>query len=227
MICNKGQARMVMPDIWNSFAHTHQLTDTQLDLFKQYATLLQDWSVKINLTTITSAPDILDYHFADSLAAAPLIAKNNYHTIADIGTGGGFPGIPLKIKFPHLTVYLLEVNQKKINFLHEVIRALSLENVIIVDLDWRTFLRTTNYSIDLFCARASLSVKELLRVFASDQYRNVHLLYWASTQWQPTDHEQTYLVEQYPYQVGNKQRVLIQFASHKKSYKVPINGTWK
>lgn len=207
----------MVTDIWDSFAHAQQLTNTQLELFKQYAALLQDWSAKINVTTITNEQDIRDYHFADSLAAAPLIAQNNYQTIADVGTGGGFPGLPLKIKFPHLQVYLLEVNQKKINFLREVIAALSLDNVIIIDLDWRTFLRTTTYPIDLFCARASLSVTELTRLFApSCHYRNAHLLYWASTQWQPTAQEQQYLVQQYPYVVGNKQRVLVQFASKKK-----------
>lgn len=208
----------MVTDIWDSFARAQQLTNSQLELFKQYATLLQDWSAKINVTTITNEQDILDYHFSDSLAAAPIIVQNKIQTIADVGTGGGFPGLPLKIKFPHLNVYLLEVNQKKINFLREVIAALSLDNVTIIDLDWRTFLRTTTYPIDLFCARASLSVKELTRLFASScHYRNAQLLYWASTQWQPTVQEQQYLAQQYPYAVGNKQRVLIQFSSKKES----------
>ncbi len=57
--------------------------------------------------------------------------------------GPDFPGIPLKIVFPHLQISLIEVAHKKINFLNEVIRALNLENVEVVDLDWRTFLRKT------------------------------------------------------------------------------------
>ncbi len=117
-----------------------------------------EWNEKTNITRITSLADILEYHYRDALHLDRFIDMQQIKTICDIGTGGGIPGIPLKIKYPHLHVVLIEVNGKKIAFLRDLIETLGLKNVEIVDLDWRTFLRQTNMPIDLFVARASLPV---------------------------------------------------------------------
>lgn len=200
-------------DAWHHFKHTEQLDDNQLDYFKQYASLLAQRAAQINLTTIIKEQDIINYHFKDSLAAGHFVSLMQYKVLADVGTGGGFPGIPLKIKYPQLPVYLLEVNQKKVNFLHEVITTLGLANVEVLSIDWRTFLRTTSYAVDLFCARASLAPAELLRMFQpASAYRHAQLLYWASTKWQPTAIEQPYITHQYRYHIAAKERVLVQFA---------------
>jgi 16S rRNA (guanine527-N7)-methyltransferase len=131
-------------------------------------------------------------------------------SVADVGSGGGFPGIPLAIKYPHVLVLLIEVNQKKVRFLQEVIRVLGLANVSISDYDWRTFLRQTTYDIQLFCARASLQPEELIHLFKpSCQYQHAQLVYWASAQWKPDKRLNPYIVGDISYTVDKKQRRLI------------------
>ena len=93
--------------------------------FSTHAKELIDWNCKINLTTITHPHDIAIKHFLDSLAAAPLIPKQA--RLLDIGSGGGFPGIPLKLLMPELSIFLIDANRKKANFLKHALRILKLE----------------------------------------------------------------------------------------------------
>ena len=122
----------------------------------------------------------MQYHFIDSLIVANYIDLTTIKSIADVGTGGGFPGIPLKILYPHLSMTLIEVTEKKIRFLENVVAQLGLSSVEIVNLDWRTFLRKTSSPIDLFVSRASLHSDELLKMFKpSCVYKQATLVYWA------------------------------------------------
>lgn len=197
---------------WRSFILEEGLTEQQAMLFERYLVLLSDWNEKINLTRIVGFADILAYHFQDSMRIGKFIDLNNIHRLCDVGTGGGFPGIPLKILYPELSVILLEVNTKKINFLHTVIQELALSDCTVCTLDWRTFLRQAPYEIDLFVARASLKPEELIRLFkAGCSYKNSQLIYWASTQWQPTLGEKPYLKKTETYTVGNQKRVFAFF----------------
>ncbi len=201
-------------NLWLEFQNRFDLSEEQLNLFKKYTELLQEWSDKINLTTITSIEDIINYHFQDSLAVCKFQDFSKISSICDIGTGAGFPGIPLKIKFPQIKVTLIEVNQKKVNFLNELIKELNLQNIEISDLDWRTFLRKTDYQLNLFISRASLQTDELLRMFKpSCVYKNSKLIYWASKQWKPTTADLAHLKKEEIYKVGNKQRKLIFFSA--------------
>ena len=132
--------------------------------------------------------------------------------IADVGSGAGFPGIPLKILFPHLSIVLIEVAHKKVDFLNQVIKTLEFQNAQVIDHDWRTFLRKTDEPIDLFVARASLHTDELIRMFKPIcTYNNRKLAYWASKEWQPTKIEEPYLISDQMYMVKNKQRRIIFF----------------
>jgi len=172
--------------------------------------LLIEWSDKINLTTITAPSAAIKYHFQDSLVIDRTLDMHTITTLCDVGSGAGFPGIPLAIKYPHMRVVLIEVNNKKIDFLDLVINKLELENVEIYPHDWRTFLRSTDDTVDLFCSRASLHTDELLRVFKPGcQYKDAQLVYWAAVDWQPIDREKPFITQQVPYSVGNKKRKLV------------------
>lgn len=108
-----------------------QLTAQQLDQFAVYATLLREWNKRTNLTAITSTDQIYLRHFLDSLVCTrcwPMPPQ----TLVDIGSGAGFPGLPLKLLYPALDVTLLESVGKKAAFLRHVTAALGLSQVTIV-----------------------------------------------------------------------------------------------
>ena len=193
--------------LWQDFVKNEQLSSRQEEQFRLYTDILLEWNEKTNITRITSLSDILHYHYRDALHLDRFIDMRTISTLCDVGTGGGIPGIPLKIKYPHLRVLLIEVNGKKIAFLQEVIERLGLENIEIIDLDWRTFLRTVHEPIDLFVARASLSVTELARALTSGTpYYHSTIVYWASIRWWPTDQEKAYIKRDESYELGDKMR---------------------
>lgn len=107
-----------------------QLTDVHISQISTYLDLLLKWNQKMNLTAVREPEQIVQRHFGESLFAASLVAAAcpGARTLADIGSGAGFPGIPIKIAVSHLQVTLIESQQKKATFLREVIRTLSLSS---------------------------------------------------------------------------------------------------
>lgn len=105
----------------------YTLQEEQLEQFFTYKELLIEWNKKMNLTAIEQEEDIITKHFIDSLSIASYIPDTA--KVIDIGTGAGFPGIPLKILKKDLSITLLDSLNKRITFLEEVIRNLSLENI--------------------------------------------------------------------------------------------------
>ena len=103
------------------------LEDHQLNKFNEYIKLLVEWNEKINLTAITEPNDIVLKHFVDSLTILKYIKEND--KLIDIGTGAGFPGIPLKIVKPEMNIYLVDSLNKRINFLNILIQRLSLNSI--------------------------------------------------------------------------------------------------
>lgn len=104
-----------------------KVSDHQAKLMCRHAKELALWNKKINLTAIKDPVKVAEKHFIDSIA--PISFFNNEKYLMDIGSGGGFPGIPIKIMNPFLNVILIDSSRKKINFLKHVIRTLQLENI--------------------------------------------------------------------------------------------------
>lgn len=102
-----------------------------LSKFEKYQSLLKEWNEKFNLTAILDDQGIIEKHFIDSIYPVKFIDFAN-KSLCDIGSGAGFPGIPLAILNPTLKVTLVESNGKKITFLNEVVKSLSLDNVKVI-----------------------------------------------------------------------------------------------
>ncbi len=107
-----------------------ELTDEMIEQFFLYKNLLLEWNEKINLTAITEEKEILIKHFIDSLTIEKYIPQNA--RIIDVGTGAGFPGIPIKIVRPDVEVVLLDSLNKRINFLNEVIEKCGLKKITTI-----------------------------------------------------------------------------------------------
>lgn len=104
-----------------------EVIESQAEKFYRYMSLLLEWNEKMNLTAITDPMEVIIKHFIDSITISKEI--ENGKKVIDIGTGAGFPGIPLKIIRPDISVTLLDSLNKRITFLNEVIEALELENI--------------------------------------------------------------------------------------------------
>ena len=104
-----------------------QLEEKQINQFYTYMNLLLQWNEKINLTAITDPNEIILKHFIDSITIMSYLEKNK--NIVDVGTGGGFPGIPVKIVNEKINMTLLDSLNKRINVLKEIINTLNLDNI--------------------------------------------------------------------------------------------------
>ena len=105
------------------------LSAYQLDKLEKFYKLLVEWNQKINLTRIIDKEEVYLKHFYDSLTIAKVIDLNEVETLCDVGTGAGFPGIVLKIFYPHLKITLVDSLQKRVNYLNEVIKKLDLKDI--------------------------------------------------------------------------------------------------
>ena len=105
------------------------LQEAQAEQFMTYLSLLLEWNEKMNLTAITEPRDVVLKHFADCLSLVPWVEGKQGMRVIDVGTGAGFPGIPVKIACPAIKLTLLDSLQKRIGFLQEVGRELGLEGV--------------------------------------------------------------------------------------------------
>ena len=202
--------------LWKTFAEQQHVSEHQLEQFQHFYAMVVQANEFFNLTAIHSLSAFIHDHFNDSLIVNRYVDFSKVSGLVDVGTGAGFPGIVLKIFYPQLPMILIEVTRKKIDFLNNVIKELELTMIETYPLDWRTFLRTTTFTADLFCSRASLHPDELIRMFQpSSPYKQAQLVYWASRLWRPEHKELSYLQREVRYKVDHKERALVFFALSK------------
>ncbi len=140
-----------------------ELDQEMLTRFSRYKDLLKEWNEKINITTITDDVEIDQKHFIDSITPLLTDYLKGSKKIIDIGTGGGFPGLPLKIVNKDLQVTLLDSLNKRIIFLNEVIKELNLQHIHAIHGRAEEYSRTDEYreKYDICISRAVASLDTL------------------------------------------------------------------
>ena len=140
-----------------------ELNDKQVEQFIKFYELLVEWNKVMNLTGITEWDEVLEKHFLDSISLIRAIDLNQELTVMDMGTGAGFPGIPLKIAFPNLKVTLADSLNKRVLFLQEVIDALKLEGIEAIHGRAEDLARDKTYreQYDLSVSRAVANLSTL------------------------------------------------------------------
>lgn len=141
------------------------LTEKQKDQFFKYFQLLTEWNQVMNLTAITEMPEVVTKHFLDSLLVVKVFdgIRTEAYSCIDVGTGAGFPGIPLKIAFPQLQIMLLDSLNKRVGFLNTVIQELGLTGITAVHGRAEDFGRNKEYreQFDLCVSRAVANLSTL------------------------------------------------------------------
>lgn len=107
-------------------------TDEQIEKFIRYYDLIIEWNEKINLTAITEYKDVMIKHFLDSVSIIKAVDMSSVNSLIDIGTGAGFPGIPIKIMFPDIKITLLDSLKKRLNVLDLIIDELNLKDIYTI-----------------------------------------------------------------------------------------------
>ena len=139
-----------------------ELSEKQMSQFDLYYELLLEWNSFMNLTAITELQEVIDKHFVDSLALGKFVSLNKKH-ILDLGTGAGFPGIPIKIMYPDTEIVLMDSLNKRIKFLNAIIEKLQLTEINAVHGRAEDMAHNTIYreQFDICTSRAVANLSTL------------------------------------------------------------------
>ena len=139
------------------------LTETQIDQFLKFYELLVEWNKVMNLTGITEYEEVVSKHFLDSLLMVNAYDMSKVSSVIDVGTGAGFPGIPLKIVFPEIKCVLLDSLGKRIKFLDEVVDNLGLNHIELIHGRAEDLAKKEGYreNFDLAVSRAVANLSSL------------------------------------------------------------------
>ena len=138
-------------------------TDEQIEKFIRYYDLIIEWNEKINLTAITEYKDVMIKHFLDSVSIIKAVDMSSVNSLIDIGTGAGFPGIPIKIMFPDIKITLLDSLKKRLNVLDLIIDELNLKDIYTIHGRAEDIARDPKYreKYDLCVSRAVANLSTL------------------------------------------------------------------
>jgi len=150
--------------------------DQQVVQIQQYMTILLTWNEKVNLTAIRDPIEILHRHFCESMFAAVAVPVENGR-LADVGSGAGFPGIPIKIMRPELLTFLVESNMKKATFLAEVLRNIELPDTRVLVSRYEE-LGEEITPIDFVCSRALGEFEPFLAWASSERIAAKQVILW-------------------------------------------------
>ena len=139
-----------------------KISEKQLKQLEDYYNLLIQWNKVMNLTAITTKEEIYLKHFYDSLTITKVINLHDIDNLCDVGSGAGFPGIVLKIMYPHLKITLIDSLNKRIKFLDEVIKKLQLKNIQTIHTRIEEYGINNREKFDIVVARAVASLNILL-----------------------------------------------------------------
>ena len=154
------------------------VSEQQVMYIQQYMSLLLAWNDKINLTAIRDPLEILNRHFCECMYAAQAVPVENGR-LADVGSGAGFPGIPLKIIRPNLHAFLVESNMKKATFLAEVLRNIELPDTKVLVSRYED-LGEELAPLDFVCSRAVGEFAPFLQWAASEAVAAKQVILWIS-----------------------------------------------
>ncbi len=140
-----------------------EISDEQIAQFDKYYNMLIEKNKVMNLTAITELEEVIDKHFVDSVIVGSIMDMNKEYRLIDVGTGAGFPGIPLKIMYPNLKIVLLDSLNKRVKFLNEVIEELNLNDIEAVHFRAEEGARQVDYreGFDLCVSRAVANLSTL------------------------------------------------------------------
>lgn len=154
-----------------------EVTNEKLDLLDKFYHLLIEWNEKINLTTIVEEDKVYLKHFYDSLTLTKEIDFTKDINLCDVGSGAGFPGIVIKIFFPHVKITLIDSLQKRVNYLNEIIKELNLKDIKAEHFRMEDYSKLHEEEYDYITARAVANIGIISEISVRALKINGHMVF--------------------------------------------------